>query len=282
MLFKITFAVALSITSAFAGPTQGRTCGSQLSDAEYQIAEANFKANKVTPDASVEAATLNVYWHVVAKDTTLSGGYIPDSQIASSISVINTAYASTGISWVLAGTDRTINANWFNLAGPGSTYQTAMKQALRKGGAGDLNVYSVGFTSGSGSGLLGYATFPSSYAGNPIDDGVLILFSSVPGGTAVPYNLGHTLTHEAGHWVGLYHTFQGGCTGSGDSVADTPAEASPAFGCPSSRDTCTAVSGADPIHNFMDYTDDVCMWEFTAGQAARLKSQMATYRNVFI
>ncbi|KAG5637622.1 hypothetical protein H0H81_003903 [Sphagnurus paluster] len=274
--------VLLLGSTVLGGAAATRTCGSTLTDAEIVAAEKHFQANKVTTDQfSVTAATVKVYFHVISKDTTAAGGYVTDSQIKEQVNVLNKDFASTGLSYVLANTTRTVNSNWFINVGPSKSLQTTMKNALRQGGAADLNVYSVGFQSTADNGLLGYATFPSSYSRSPKDDGVVMLFSSLPGGSTTNYNLGRTLTHEVGHWVGLYHTFQGGCTAPGDSVDDTPAEASPASGCPVGRDTC-AGGGPDPIHNFMDYSYDSCMTEFTPGQAARLRAQMSTYRKVNI
>jgi hypothetical protein len=104
----------------------------------------------------------------------------------------------------------------------------------------------------------------------------------LPGGSLAPFNLGGTGTHEVGHWVGLYHTFQGGCasscTNGGDLVCDTPAQGSPTSGCPASRNSCTSLPGDDPIHNYMDYSSDACYTQFTLGQDARADFMMSTYR----
>ena len=129
------------------------------------------------------------------------------------MTVLNQAYAAWGYSFNLVSTDRTTNATWYN--GCYGTSETAMKTALRQGTADDLNLY----TCNPSNGILGYATFPSSYAGAKAKDGVVMLYSSLPGGTAAPYNLGDTATHEVGHWMGLYHTFQGGCARSSSNSA---------------------------------------------------------------
>jgi hypothetical protein len=214
--------------------------------------------------------TIPVAVHVVRSS---SGAWdVTDTQINNQIAVLNGAYASTNFQFSLASIDRTNNTAWSQHT-PGSANETAMKNALAISPATTLNFYSCNI----GGGLLGYATFPWSYPENSNMHGVVCLYSSLPGGSAFPYNEGDTGTHEVGHFVGLYHTFQGGCTGSGDFVSDTPAEASPAFGCPVGRNTC-ASPGNDPITNFMDYTDDSCMNNFTAGQSARMDAQMALYR----
>jgi hypothetical protein len=247
----------------------------QVADIERQVAVAreNRKAASGGFDMNATGGAIPVYFHVIRNSS--GGGDVSDTRIAQQLSVLNNAYATTGWSFTHAGTTRTNNSTWYTCSG--GSCETAMKTALRQGSADDLNVY----LNNMGGGLLGWATFPSSYQSQPKMDGVVVLSASLPGGSAAPYNLGDTATHEVGHWMGLYHTFQGGCKrqgSQGDGVADTPAEKSPAFGCPVGRDSCPSISGNDPISNFMDYTDDSCMDRFSAGQDARMDSLYTTYR----
>ncbi|KAJ3502251.1 hypothetical protein NMY22_g18649 [Coprinellus aureogranulatus] len=249
MLFSkfVALALSLGVASVWAAPPLlHRGCGNVVSDAEVLRAEKSFAARKVVPSPSQRTALgpIKVYWHVVSEGDV---GNVSDQQIADQISVINAAYALTGLTFELAGTDRTDNATLFHKVGPENVWQYEMKDALRQGGVYDLNVYSVAFDDDENFGLLGYATFPWDYEGAPRDDGVVIHYDSIPGGGFYPYNEGHTLTHELGHWVGLWHTFQGGCSGQGDQVDDTPAESGPAYGCPVNRDSCRNQPGLDPI-----------------------------------
>ncbi len=281
----------------------GRRCSTRhADDLELEDIEKDVKANRaatgrgngnggggsdvdplrVYPNGSI---TIPVHFHVVYRaDGT---GNIPDSRLDAQIAAMNehftgldtpayrTAAANMSFRFVRSSVTRTQNDTWY-AAGPGSSAQTQMKNALHTGSADDLNFYT-----NSGGGYLGWATFPNEYAGASAQDGVVCYWASLPGSNYVPYNEGDTGTHEVGHWLGLYHTFQGGCTTTNDGVSDTPAERGPTYGCPSRNlDTCKSKSypGIDPYENFMDYTDDPCMYKFSLGQADRSDTMWATYR----
>ncbi len=146
-----------------------------------------------------------------------------------------------------------------------------------------LNIYVGNF-----GGILGVAQLPGGPANT---DYVNALYTTVGGpnnpGTEPAYDLGRTLTHEIGHWLNLYHTFDGGCQGgnanncssSGDNVCDTPPTSGSNFNCPGTQNTCTETSPFPPPYtsdqndmtvNYMDYVDDECMVMFSQGQANRM------------
>jgi hypothetical protein len=202
--------------------------------------------------------------------------------ISAQMTVLNDSYsgrtaaeaADSPFRFSLTTIDYTVNAQWYTVS-PGKT-ERDMKKALYKGDSETLNVYSANI----GGGLLGWSYFPKGYNhGRDFIDGVVMLDESMPGGTAGKYALGDTLTHEVGHWLMLEHTFAGACSASGDGVADTPREAVPQFDCPEGADTCSA-PGLDPVHNFMDYTQDSCMDMFTKGQVERMNDAWVAFRKV--
>lgn len=238
-------------------------------------ADFNFRKSvfgKIGPSAAA-ATTVPVWFHVIT--STSGAGSVTSNQINQQINVLNGAFANAGFQFSLVGTTTTADNTWYT-AGYGTTAERNMKSALRRGGAETLNIYS----NNMGGGLLGWATFPSDYQRSPSNDGVVLLYATLPGGSAAPYNLGDTGTHEVGHWMGLYHTFQGGCSKNNDGVSDTPAERSPAYGCPIGRDSCKGkqYAGLDPVQNFMDYSDDYCMDHFTGGQNTRMGGMWSSYR----
>lgn len=250
-----------------------------LTDDELLAREMEMDAMPEAMSASVEVRKVKVFFHVL---TTSSGtGVPPSGAVKAQLAVLNRAYQGSIFQFVLSGTTTTANNAWVH-AKWGSNEEKQMKNALRTGAYRDLNIYSTVQTDNT----LGWGTFPGNVGSNDRMDGVVIDYRTLPGsGNFAPYNLGQTASHETGHWLGLQHPFNGGCVENkkaGDQIADTPAEASPNFGCPASRNTCPGNAGGfagdDPIHNYMDYSDDSCMNNFTNDQRTRMKKQWALYR----
>ena len=269
----------------------GGRCGTTMRGRPARAPSADQIRDWIAEKKIAAGGVIPVAFHVISG--ARGEGNVPEAWLDAQIDVLNRAYAgrgydgrvvrgaaNTGYSFTKASVSRTQDNQWFKMS-PGSQAEFVAKTALNVSPQTTLNLY----TCKPGHFLLGWATFPWELAGNPAMDGVVIHYASLTGGPLAPYNLGGTAVHEVGHWIGLLHTFQGGCgdeseTGcasTGDLVCDTPGEAGPTFGCPDGKDTCPG-EGEDPIHNYMDYTDDACYDNFTDGQDARADFMMATYR----
>ncbi|KAJ3404278.1 hypothetical protein HDV05_007273, partial [Chytridiales sp. JEL 0842] len=249
ILLASTLISLLSSTTTLvsAAALERRGCGTPelTQDEVAKINSDLLKLQRISPYSAFAAPSIAIYWHVVSRGSGLEGD-IPQSQIEAQIGVLNRAYAGQ-FSFFLASVDRTTNADWFDNAASKNSQNSAMKARLRKGNKASLNIYTT-----SVKGLLGYSTFPWEVANALTDDGVVVRYNTLPGGVA-PFNLGYTLVHEVGHWLGLLHTFQGGCDSVGDGIDDTPAQATSTTGCPTGKDTCPGLPGLDPIENYMDY-----------------------------
>ena len=280
--FALVLIVAYSLwTPATAAQPQKERCGTrqpsleESEQIEQEIARARPKV-KATD-------TIPVWVHVINKGSGFANGDLSDAMIRAQIRVLDDSFAGrtggagSGFDFELVGVTRTTNETWFESMATNFELELQIKQTLRRGGPDTLNIYTV-----DGGPYLGFAYYPSiltlpAYAAL---DGVVLDWRSLPGGTFEIYSEGDTATHEVGHWLALYHTFENKCSSKGDFVSDTPAEFSPAFFCPVGRDTCAGASkpGLDPIFNFMDYTQDSCMYQFTPGQVQRMRAAWTAFR----
>ncbi len=276
----LMLASALCAAPAAAQPNKER-CGTrqpsmeEVEQIEQRIARPRTKVK--TTD------TIPVWVHVINKGAGFANGDLSEEMIRAQIRVLDSSFsggtggAGSGFGFQLVGVTRTTNQAWFQSMATNFEVELEAKRALRRGGPETLNIYTI-----DGGPYLGFAYYPSilTYEAYAILDGVVLDWRSLPGGTFAIYSEGDTATHEVGHWLALYHTFEGKCSVKNDYVSDTPAEFSPAFLCPVGRDTCATPSrpGADPIFNFMDYTQDSCMYQFTGGQVQRMRAAWAAFR----
>ena len=220
--------------------------------------------------------TVNVQFIHITDGNT---GNITATQRADQIDVLNAAFKPHQIQFKYdeQAVKSVDNAAWFRM-GHRTAAERQAKSALQVAPETNLNFYTAGFPVSST--LLGWATLPDELAGDRVRDGVVMKHSTLPGGSAAPYNLGQTGTHEVGHWFGLFHTFQGGCDGIGDHVGDTVAHSGPNYGQPplgERHNACDPNEDA-PVQNFMNYTDDDWMTHFTDKQGGRMREMIGTFR----
>jgi hypothetical protein len=273
--------VRCGTSTAFAG-------GSPMDHPDCDFGQTNPSAAY----APTNVLRIPVVVHVI--QSTSGQGNLTDTLVQSQIAVLNEDFRAMAgtpgaagvdscIEFFLATTDpagaptngirRYTNNTWFNDAG--SYWNTIAWNPARY-----LNIYT-----NQASGALGYVPNLPQGGGvlGTVADRVVILHSAFgrPATGGAPYNRGRTATHEVGHYLGLFHTFDFGCGNascysSGDRICDTAAEANPRFGCPVGAVSC---GSPDPVRNFMDYTDDTCMTGFTAEQVRRMRCTLQYYRS---
>ena len=245
---------------------------------------SNPGAYRLLPDGTIEIPVVfNVLYRTAAQNISLA-------QIQSQVVVLNEDFkatnadysntpsifqgarsGNTGITFVLDVVNRKLTSkkSW--------STNDAMKKTAQGGidptsPATKLNFWVCNLSGG----ILGYAQFPGGAAAT---DGIVCDDNATgsTGTAAAPFNKGRTATHEVGHYLNLRHIW-GDATCGNDLVGDTPLHTSYNFGCPTfpANSTCGGVSHAMMTMNYMDYTDDACMYMFTTGQKTRMLAIFAS------
>lgn len=299
-----------AMTMLFQASIAQRVCGTQEAF-EYQKANdaklefrrqeiENFTNQFIQQGGGAERAlvTIPVVVHVVWNTTTEN---ISDAQIQSQIAVLNADFRKLnsdvanvpGAFSALAGDANiefclaTIDPNGNPTTGITRTQTTVTafgtNDQVKSSATGGVNAWSRDqylnmWVCDISGGILGYAQFPGGAAST---DGVVIDYQyfGTTGTATAPFNKGRTATHEVGHWLNLFHIWGDdgtGCTGS-DQVADTPNAGGPNYGCPAFPTvTCSNGPNGDMFMNYMDYTDDACMFMFSNGQITRMQALFAS------
>lgn len=299
--------VLLALVLSFSGLHAQRVCGSMehlnnalqndptLADRMTQIEEHTKDFVKNNPHGQRVVVTIPVVVHVVYNTGTQN---VSNAQIQTQLDVLNADFrklnadassipaafqsvaADCEINFCLAQRDPAGNTTTGIQRRQTTVTSFSTNDAVKyysQGGldAWDRNKYLNIWVCNMGGGILGYAQFPG---GTAATDGVVILYTALGTiGTATsPFNKGRTATHEVGHWLNLRHIWGDTNCGS-DLVADTPTHNTANYGCPTypHYSTCSG-QPVEMTMNYMDYSDDACMYMFTAGQKTRMQAVLTT------
>ncbi|PQK18064.1 hypothetical protein BB8028_0010g00530 [Beauveria bassiana] len=174
--------------------------------------------------------------------------------------VLNTGFQPANFSFIVQDIEWVSGKEFTSFPYPrGASY-------YHKGDKSSLNIYFVKHISDQVDLILGgESSTPDLLEGYAKEDGVRIAAGTVPGGSFEAFSGGLTTVHEVGHWIGLAHTFEGGCDGEGDFIDDTPASANASRGCQTGRNSCPG--------------DSACRTGLTRGQIDRMHGLWKKYRS---
>ncbi len=289
-----SFSTWQEYTSSAMFQERGLRCATERGPGNLEIAPTDCGLGSTTLDSAYDPTftyEIPVVVHILEHSN--GSGQISNALVESQIDILNQDFlaiaGSNGqngtnarIRFYLAQVDpqgnptngitRTVNDAWY--LDVGNYWDTLAWDTSRY-----LNIYT-----NLASGALGYVPgFPAGGIVGTNADRVVVLWSSFGLNAPIgpPFNKGRTTTHEVGHYLGLFHTFQGSCGGgdcftSGDRICDTNPEFSPTSGCPGGRNTCGGQLA--PIDNYMDYSDDLCMEQFTPQQINRMRCTLQNWR----
>ncbi|MEQ1798952.1 MAG: zinc metalloprotease [Lacibacter sp.] len=242
--------------------------------------EKNPAAYRLLPDGTMEIPVVfNVLYRTAAQN-------VSQAQLQSQVDVLNEDFAAANADYNLTSTYNSVKSGNTGIrfvletVKRRSTTKTSWStnDAMKKSAQGiaptspttKLNIWVCNM----GGGILGYAQFPG---GSSATDGVVLDDNATgrTGTAAAPFNKGRTATHEVGHWLNLRHIW-GDATCGNDQVGDTPLHNTANYGCPAAghKSTCTGTP-VEMTMNYMDYTDDACMYMFSVGQKTRMQATYA-------